>query len=111
MKTARRLCQLTDVPDGHSKGFEIEGQAIFVVHQRGRVFAYRNVCPHLSVPMEWQPDEFLDSDKRMIQCAVHGALFLIESGYCVSGPCTGQSLTTVPCEVRGDDIWVTHDPD
>jgi nitrite reductase/ring-hydroxylating ferredoxin subunit len=42
----------------------------------------------------------------MIQCAHHGALFLIENGECVTGPCAGQSLRKVDCREDGDAIWV-----
>ena len=100
------ICKDSDLQEGQSRGFELDGHSFFIIRQQGTLYAYRNHCPHLGVNLEWMPDQFLDSDGRLIQCAMHGALFLIESGYCVSGPCTGQSLTPLPCEVRDDDIWV-----
>ncbi|MEE8263379.1 MAG: Rieske (2Fe-2S) protein, partial [Gammaproteobacteria bacterium] len=41
----------------------------------------------------WVPDQFLDETGNLLQCATHGALFRIEDGFCVAGPCTGASLT------------------
>lgn len=32
----------------------------------------------------------------MIQCATHGALFEIETGHCIAGPCLGQNLQKIP---------------
>ncbi len=40
--------------------------------------------------------DFLDMDGALIQCSTHGALFEIESGHCLAGPCQGDRLTPVP---------------
>ncbi|MAD43627.1 MAG: hypothetical protein CMI02_02070 [Oceanospirillaceae bacterium] len=103
----RALCHTSEIAEGQSKGFEIEGQAIFAVHKGGHFHVYRNQCPHLGINLEWLPDQFLDSEGALIQCAMHGALFLIDSGECVSGPCAGQSLTPLTSEVRDNQLWVT----
>lgn len=100
------LCQDHEMLEGTSRGFELEGQSIFLVRRQNKVYAYRNRCPHLGINLEWQPDQFLDADACLIQCAMHGALFIIESGQCISGPCTGQSLTALPCDIENGDIWV-----
>ena len=95
------LCRLSDIPDGGCRGFPDEDPAEFVLVRSGdRVYAYRNCCPHTGAAMEWQRHQFLDLDGRHICCAVHGALFRIEDGYCVSGPCARRSLTAVPVRVQ-----------
>tara|TARA_R110000868_G_scaffold82813_4_gene233703 strand:- start:24185 stop:24511 length:327 start_codon:yes stop_codon:yes gene_type:complete len=101
-----RLCAPDEVAEGRSRGFEIAGEKLFTVRKDGQLYAYRNRCPHRGIPLEWLPDQFLDHSASMIQCATHGALFLIESGECVAGPCAGQSLQILA--VREDDqgIWV-----
>lgn len=99
-------CALTDIPEGQAKGLTLNEVPLFVVHYQERVYAYRNACPHLGVALEWQPDQFLDSEGRLIQCAMHGALFLIESGQCIAGPCSGQHLQSLACEVREGEVWV-----
>ena len=43
-----------------------------------------------------QEDRFLDPDGSLIQCSTHGALFEIESGRCIAGPCKGQYLQAIP---------------
>ena len=35
----------------------------------------------------------------MIQCANHGALFVIENGECVAGPCSGEALVALPFDI------------
>lgn len=101
--TTAALCALTDIADPGAKGFEPHetscGDAVFVVRSGGRVRAYVNRCPHTGVTLEWTPDRFLTLDGTLIQCAMHGALFRIEDGLCVRGPCAGQSLTSVAAAV------------
>ena len=101
----RVLCQLDDIEDGQAKGFTLsdgpggEGpdpREIFVVREDGRVFGYLNSCPHLGTPLNWDGDRFISDDSGLILCATHGALFEIEDGDCVSGPCAGQALEAVP---------------
>ncbi|CAA0091493.1 Uncharacterised protein [Zhongshania aliphaticivorans] len=98
------LCRLDDIKDPGSKGFKQGNDSLFVVRQRGEVVVYRNRCPHLGIELNWQEDQFLDYDNSLIQCATHGALFIIESGECVAGPCNGKSLEKIPCKLQ--DGWV-----
>ncbi len=62
----------------------------------GCIYLYRNSCPHLGVELNWSGDEFMSPDGLWLQCAAHGALFEIDSGLCVAGPCHGKSLTPIP---------------
>lgn len=97
------LCRLEDIEDPGSKGMTIsiagQLQDIFVVRQGDSVFGYLNSCPHTGGPLDWTPDRFLDLDGRYIQCAMHAALFRVEDGRCIAGPCNGDRLTPVPVEV------------
>lgn len=77
---------------------------IFVVHKDGNFFAYYNKCPHTGATLEWQEDQFLDLDKALIQCATHDALFMIDSGECVAGPCVGDSLQSLPMIIKDDHL-------
>ena len=99
-----RLCETTDVMEGQSKGFEREGQRLLTIRKDGTLYVYKNRCPHRGIPLEWLPDQFLDSSGSLIQCATHGALFIIESGECVSGPCLGQSLQALRCRVENGEL-------
>lgn len=76
------------------------------VRRGGEVYVYANRCPHRGVALEWQPDEFLDASASLIQCATHGALFLIENGECVAGPCEGKSLRAIDCGEDAQGIWI-----
>ena len=95
-----------DIPDNGSKGFQLENDKYFAVKKSGKIFIYKNSCPHIGIALEWVEDQFLDSTKTMIQCANHGALFVIESGRCVSGPCSGQKLKAVPFSIVDGKIFL-----
>jgi len=102
------LCKTTDIEDPGSKGFELKikrnSHSIFVVHKNGEFFAYYNQCPHTGASLEWQENQFLDMDKALIQCATHDALFNINSGKCISGPCAGDSLQSIALSIKGDTL-------
>lgn len=100
------LCAPESLAEGQSRGFLLGGITLLAVRKDGHVYAYVNRCPHKGVPLEWQADEFLDSSRSLIQCARHGALFLIDSGECVTGPCEGESLSALDCREDASGIWV-----
>ncbi|HEX7718560.1 MAG TPA: Rieske 2Fe-2S domain-containing protein [Woeseiaceae bacterium] len=102
--------RLSELDDPGCREFEIATGdwpfAGFVVRQGERVFAYRNYCMHVGHPLNWVPDDFLTRDRRHIICASHGAMYEIDSGLCIAGPCTGKKLTTLDACVRDDVIYV-----
>ncbi|HSC66378.1 MAG TPA: Rieske (2Fe-2S) protein [Cellvibrio sp.] len=101
-----RLCALAEIPEAGSKGFLIAGRKLFAVRQAGKTYLYHNQCPHLGIPLEWVEDQFLDSSGSMIQCANHGALFVIKTGKCVAGPCSGRSLVPIDFIIEAGDIFI-----
>ena len=104
------LCRLEDIDDPGSKGMAVmlhgELREIFLVRKGDRMFGYLNSCPHTGAPLDWLPDRFLDLDGCYIQCAMHAALFRIEDGHCIAGPCSGDSLGTVALTVEGGVVML-----
>lgn len=100
------ICQIDDIPEGKSKGFNVADRAVFVVKKNGSCYAYQNACPHLGVELEWTEDEFLDPDGELIQCHLHGALFNIEDGACISGPCEGDHLTLCQTAIENNRLYL-----
>lgn len=102
---------LEHIPENHAKGLTPSGQPaletpFFVVRQDSKLHVYQNRCPHLGIPLEWMPDQFLDRDGHYIQCSTHGALFRIDNGLCISGPCQGESLETIPFRLEGKSLII-----
>lgn len=103
------LCSVHDLEEGQSLGFDLPDNPVFAVRKDGEIYVYKNVCPHLGVALEFMENEFLDQDGALIECSTHGALFEIESGHCLAGPCQGENLTPVGFVVQNDVIVLTGD--
>lgn len=102
--SARAVCRLADLKEKEARGCSLELDdgselQLIVVREGSEVFVYRNRCPHTGVNLEWQAHQFYDLSGAFLQCATHGALFRPEDGYCVRGPCAGESLEAVP-------VWI-----
>lgn len=104
------LCRVDEIGDDDARGFAWEGHSLLVVRRDGQVHVYVNWCPHLGIELNFQPDEFFDLDHHFLQCANHGALFEVETGLCVLGPCKGNSLRKVGFTVENGEIHVTAMP-
>ena len=105
------LCHQQDILEAQPREFELTtGQAslsLFIVRYENELYAYQNRCPHLNIPLNWQPDDFLSLEQTHIQCSTHGALFNLNDGHCISGPCNGEALTSLPIELSEDGkIWI-----
>lgn len=101
-----QLCHVDDIAEDSAKGFELGNDSVFAVKRDGQIHVYRNSCPHRGVELNWLEDQFLDSDGALIQCATHGALFTIETGECVFGPCRGQYLQPVAFQIEQGMVHV-----
>lgn len=102
--SAEWRCAIDALRPGATAKFRLEcgGRRVngFMVNHDGDVHAYVNRCPHAKFPLNWQPDVFLAPGGSHIRCVMHGALFEIESGICVAGPCMGHGLQPLGIQVR-----------
>jgi nitrite reductase/ring-hydroxylating ferredoxin subunit len=103
------LCNIDDIPLNNSKGFIVDSFSLFAIRTLDAIYVYRNQCPHLGVALEWQEHQFLNHDQSLIQCSTHGALFSIESGHCIYGPCQGRHLASVAVYVNNDAVYICMD--
>lgn len=106
-----RLCALDDVPEDGTNGFLIETEkgrfGTMVIRQGERFYVYVNSCPHIGAPLDFKAGQFLNVERTHIICTTHGALFQIEDGYCISGPCAGASLIPLKATLDAGEIFVT----
>jgi nitrite reductase/ring-hydroxylating ferredoxin subunit len=110
--TPTYLCRLDELADGQARGFAPAGEnrdTMFVVRRGERVHGWRNACPHVDgAPLAWRKDAYLSADQEAIVCYGHGAVFDIDTGVCIRGPCVGQALTRVRVERAADGaLWVS----
>jgi len=99
-----------EIADPGSKGLSvsIEGAKLelFVVKKDSKIAVYENSCPHTQGPLDWTPDQFLNMDNNYIMCANHGALFEINNGLCIYGPCKAQSLKALSFTIKDGNIYL-----
>ncbi|MGN7999914.1 Rieske (2Fe-2S) protein [Sphingomonas sp. 22176] len=95
-----KLGPLDLIPDGTARNFVLEMRAGrfhgFVVRRGAQVFGYVDRCAHMPVPLTQKLDAYLTPDASHIQCSWHGALYTVEEGRCVGGPCVGARLLPWP---------------
>ena len=104
------LCCITDIEDGKARQFEFRsGPEIFPIflQRRGNdVFAYYNSCPHAGSPLNMKENVFMERSGTYLMCHTHGALFTLEEGLCVGGPCVGQSLQKIAISLKDGMIYL-----
>jgi nitrite reductase/ring-hydroxylating ferredoxin subunit len=111
-----RICESAQLADGGdgvrfsviANGVEREA---FVVRYQNTVVGYLNRCAHTGLELDWVPGRFLDSERRWLICAAHGALYDPATGACAAGPCAGRgALMRVPVvEIDGAVYWRRDD--
>ena len=79
----------------------------FVVRRAEAVFGYVDRCPHAGLPLAQVLDQYLTPDRGLIACSWHGAMFTVEEGTCVGGPCKGARLSPWPVVVREGRVFTT----
>ena len=104
------ICSIEEIDLPGSKEFSLKhGKQIvegFVVRHKGGVSVYKNQCPHTGASLNWQPDQFLSFDNAFIQCSIHGAMFQMQDGLCIHGPCLGQNLEKIQFDEDSGRIFV-----
>ncbi|AKV03618.1 Ferredoxin, 2Fe-2S [Labilithrix luteola] len=98
-----KLVPVASIPDPGARNVVLQiGEAFFhgfLVHKNGEVRGWVDRCPHHGLPLAQKLDQYLTPDASMIACSWHGALFRVEDGHCLGGPCVGGRLTPWPVEV------------
>lgn len=102
------LCLLDEIASPGARGFRFrEGDAVFagfVVRRGEAVVGYVDSCPHAGWPLAGPSGRFLTRDNDLILCGGHAALFRIDDGAMVAGPCQNVALTAWPVDVQDGQI-------
>jgi len=111
-RPAIAVARVAALEDPGEAAFTLESsgkEEILVIRRHDAIFVYLNSCPHTGGPLDWVPGRFLSLDRKHIQCATHDALFQIQDGICIAGPCTGDTLKQVEAVVAEGEILVYLD--
>lgn len=106
-----KIAMTEEIPEREARAFDTDdGRTIFITQRDGSYYAYNNLCPHLQTELEFLENQFLDRDGEYIECSTHGALFNVENGECISGPCQGDFLEKIKIDVHSDGgIYIVKD--
>lgn len=109
----RVICALHELDDPGARGFTM-GRGNwplrgFVVRRGAELRAYLNHCPHAGHALNLRPHVFLAPGAPLVQCSSHGALFEMETGLCLAGPCPGTRLRPIAVRINQGYVLVADD--
>ena len=81
-------------------------EALVLLDLEGRVRAYLNRCRHIPIPIDSGSRSFLTFDKQHLLCGTHGALYRLDDGVCIAGPCLHLALEALPLEETDGELFV-----
>lgn len=112
------LAHLNDIPEAGAMEWKCEVPeliSILLFKLNDQVFAYRNTCPHQGRPLGLGRSGpggnqrfYFDAEQRLV-CPHHGALFQMDSGECVAGPCRGGFLKSLAIRVENEQVILNKD--
>ena len=104
------VAKLSDIEEGSATNAVIEladgHRHLILTRKADEVNVFLNSCPHTGVRLDWKVGVFLTVDKAHLQCSTHGALFELDSGFCVAGPCINKCLVKLQTKVYDQAIYV-----
>lgn len=111
------ICSMDSIAVGDAKAFDLakvdkngESRPFRIVIIRETPFIYRgyvNVCPHEGVWLNIGTGVFFNSTGQFLKCGKHGAIFRIDTGVCVGGPCEGARLEPVSVMAMSGDVCMS----
>ena len=96
----KRVCALTDVPDGTALHVDIDDTPVAIVRTGQDVYAIHDVCSHADVPLSEG-----DVEDCTIECWLHGSRFDLRTGKPTGLPAT-EPVPVFPTQISGDDVLI-----
>ena len=103
---------LTAPPPGEARVLLAHGKEAAVFNVQGRLYAVGNRCPHRSGPLfRGRVEMVVDPDagghgveRPAVRCPIHGWIFDLETGRCLTRP--GAGIPTFPVTCQGEELCV-----
>ena len=100
------ICHLEDITEDSVVRFMSTGCDFIVIRREGRLYGYRNECPHMNLPLTNRHNYKIDKKQKHLVCTQHAAEFAIENGLCVRGPCKGMKLEPVIIDLSDGKVYL-----
>lgn len=91
------------ISPGQSVGVTVDGKEVALFNVEGRYYAVGGRCPHRSGPLAKGKVERIEG-KFVVRCPLHGWLFELETGRCLTRP--GAGVPSYPVECRSDGVFL-----
>ena len=105
---------MSELDDGEGKPIALSVEdrelTLLLVRKGPQVFAYSDRCPHMGISLLWGRKLLVTPDGSCLRCANHDALFRIQDGVCVAGPCINERLEAVVTRVVDGQVWLLPRP-
>ncbi|WP_417620303.1 Rieske (2Fe-2S) protein [Parasphingorhabdus sp.] len=102
------LCSVDDIPDNGGKNFRLKVDDTrfcgFVLRRGDVIRGYVDRCPHAGGQLARKIDNSVSPDGMFVSCSWHGAMFRLDDGVCVDGPCVGESLLPWPIVITDGQL-------
>lgn len=112
------LCRLDEIANRSAKGIALQGVGangtietcpLLIVRWDDQVYGYINTCPHTPVQLDGRSSgQFFNQEHSHLMCEKHGALFEVDTGLCLDGPCEGKGLTPLSLEVTDGAVRLSN---
>ena len=99
MAEYKKIAEVSEIPAGQGKIFEVDGNQIAVWNLGGRFCAFQNVCPHRGGPVGEG-----ELEGNIITCPWHGWQFDLTTCQSLINP--AAKLVNYEIQVEGDSIKV-----
>ncbi len=102
-----KLCDLEEIEVGDVAAFDVDGVEVAVVRTPDEVFAIRDECSHMEIPLS---EGDVDADGCQIECWLHGSRFDLRTGKPTGLPAT-EPVDVYPVRVDDGAVLVdVHNP-
>ena len=89
--------KLEEIPPGSSQLVTVEGKEVALFNVEGQLYAVGNRCPHRSGPLVRGHVEQVGGTVA-VRCPIHGWLFELATGRCLTRPSASTPSYPVTCE-------------
>ncbi|MBI3179470.1 MAG: non-heme iron oxygenase ferredoxin subunit [Deltaproteobacteria bacterium] len=98
--TFHPVAKVSEVEQGEVRRVSVGEREIALYNLDGQYYATDDTCSHAQASLS---DGFIDGGE--VECPLHGARFVIQSGE-VAGPPAEEPIATYPTRVQGDTVYV-----
>jgi nitrite reductase/ring-hydroxylating ferredoxin subunit len=95
-----KVAKTDDILPGKAKAATVGGKELAIFNVEGKLYAIDGVCPHKGGPLAEGFVEFPG-----VTCPWHGAIFNLETGAGLAGPC-GSGVCSYQTRVTDGDVEV-----